>query len=292
MATSKTPGILYSLDAGSSRVVKEGTGHRLFMPAGTRVTWFTDRPEREAGSISLRDLAALWGPSGFVKDPPNAALIVREAAGDRTHVVELTKPRTTKKRVSFRLTESPSQREAGYAHSHDVKAGRYAHARLFIDDAALSPCRAMIYGPSGRSSGPALQQCLLAPGKNLWVYSQGGVSSNPTVVTACAVGGTYNWGTSLVDVTSAGTWQPLASAAMVRGCKTTADYRDEGWMASWGFDAYNAKVPPAGSYCPDPPANSTHVSMTNPNTSSYTMRVTVQQNSNLDCQNYISTIEF
>lgn len=288
--TAKTPGILYSLDARDGRIVKRGHAYRLFLPARSAVTWFTNRPERRAGFLSLRSLAAIWKASGFVKDPPNAALIVTQRAGDRTHVVELTKPRAKKKRVSFRLTESRSQREAGYAHRDRVKPGRYARVRMFIDDTALSPCPGTYYSPKSTATGPVLQQCLLAPGKSLATYEQAGGTRNPTVVTACAVGGTYNGSTNLVSVVRAGTWLPYAPAPVVRGCQVTADYTQEGWMASWGFDPYNAPMPDSGTICPDPPGGSNYVSMTNPATSAYTLRVTVQQNSSLVCQNYVTEI--
>ena len=39
-----------------------------------RVTWFTDRPTRDAGTVSLTSFLRAWGPIGFQADPPNAVI--------------------------------------------------------------------------------------------------------------------------------------------------------------------------------------------------------------------------
>lgn len=70
----KTPGILYALDAKGAVITPSGGSMRLSMPADTIVMWFTDRPARRAGSVRLSELYGVWKASGFVKDPPNAAL--------------------------------------------------------------------------------------------------------------------------------------------------------------------------------------------------------------------------
>lgn len=194
-APAKAPGILYSLDAKGPTIAKSGKALRLSMPAGTAVTWFTDRPARQAGTTTLRDLAAIWEASGFAEDPPNAALLVTRAGEERTHVVTLRAPRVAHGRVSFALREVPTGAEAGHRHTHDVAAGTYGRARLFIDDAALTPCgstlRYMKLRPS-TSSGtvtfpPFFVQCLLAPGASVAAYPDRTYMSS---VWACRASGT------------------------------------------------------------------------------------------------------
>jgi len=140
VASAAEPGILYSADARGATIVKSGTTLRLSVPANTRTAWFTDRPERRAGSTTLAGLVAVWDASGFRKDPPNAALLLTHRGETRTHVVTLSDPRHVRGRVSFRLRAVPRGVEAGHAHTHDLVAGRYGRAALFIDDAAYPPC--------------------------------------------------------------------------------------------------------------------------------------------------------
>ncbi|MGI9187829.1 MAG: hypothetical protein ACR2J9_10020, partial [Gaiellales bacterium] len=119
---SKAPSILYSLDAKDVLVTTSGGTFRVSMPANAPVTWFTDRPDRKAGSIRLVDLYRIWDASGFVKDPPNAALLTSNEGVEHTHVVELTKPRLADHRVSFAIRAVSNAREAGYVHTDDLVA--------------------------------------------------------------------------------------------------------------------------------------------------------------------------
>ncbi len=166
-AAAAAPGILYALDAKGAIVTTSGKASRLSLPANAPVTWFTDRPERRAGSTNLRGLEALWAASGFADDPPNAALILTRRGDERTHVVELTRPRFADGRVSFALREIPTGEEAGIRHVHDLATGKYDRARLFIDDAAFPPCAGAIAPPGSTDSFDMVvivAQCLLAPG--------------------------------------------------------------------------------------------------------------------------------
>lgn len=281
------------MDATGTVVAKSGTTFRMSMPASSGVTWFTDRPNRKAGYLTLKQFYAMWQGNGFDTDPPNAALLLTRKGVEKTHVVEMTDPTLENGRVSFAVRPVKGVTEAGHRHTHPLAAGSYGRSRLFIDDATLSPCGPSIYGPSGVTAvGPALQQCLLAPGKNVWVYSQAASGGHYTVVTACATGATYSATTNLVTVQRDGTWLPYAPGDWIYGCESTVNTSHEGWMASWGFNAYNAPEVAGSSVCPNPPNNSSHVSLTNPKTSGYTLRVSVQQGTSLQCSNYISSISF
>jgi hypothetical protein len=56
------------------------------------VTWFTDRPVRDAGHMSMRQFVGLWGVAGedsFESDPPNVAIEL----GQKTLIATMTDPR-------------------------------------------------------------------------------------------------------------------------------------------------------------------------------------------------------
>lgn len=59
-----------------------------------RVTWFTDRPDRDAGRMTMDSLVALWQDDetdSFKNEPPNAALTI----GEKVVVATMTNPRIT-----------------------------------------------------------------------------------------------------------------------------------------------------------------------------------------------------
>jgi hypothetical protein len=59
--------------------------------------WFTDRPNRDAGSLTTKELVKHWDSWGFKGDPPNAALIGR----DTDVIGELSRPRLRAGTVQF-----------------------------------------------------------------------------------------------------------------------------------------------------------------------------------------------
>lgn len=63
------------------------------------VEWFTDRPERRAGTMTARALVRGWQAWGFADDPPNAAL----TGHDLDVVVELSAPRVRNGRLHFHV---------------------------------------------------------------------------------------------------------------------------------------------------------------------------------------------
>lgn len=72
-----------------------GTKLKLSVPLRGQshwVTWFTDRPARDAGHVTMRDFVGLWdseATSGFRGDPPNVAIDF----GDVTLIATMTNPR-------------------------------------------------------------------------------------------------------------------------------------------------------------------------------------------------------
>lgn len=59
----------------------------------SRVTWFTDRPIRDAGSIALGSFVESWGNVGFGQDPPNAAIQLIRSEEQATWTATMIAPR-------------------------------------------------------------------------------------------------------------------------------------------------------------------------------------------------------
>ncbi|MGI9187826.1 MAG: hypothetical protein ACR2J9_10005 [Gaiellales bacterium] len=221
-AKVKTPGILYALDASSGEVVHGGDGYRLSMPAATRVTWFSDRPARQSGTMTLRGLVSIWRTSGFAADPPNAAVILASEGAELTHVVELRRPRVAGGSVTFALREVPTGMVMGHRHADGLVPGTYRHAAVFIDDAANPPCLSAINAVAGTST-----TCLLAssPAGRTTIYppraSRSSTSTTVTYVSGCASGSAFTMalGTGYVDIPTCG--QGLASFMQLASNATT-----------------------------------------------------------------------
>jgi hypothetical protein len=69
--------------------------------------WFSDRPVRQAGHMSLKDYMKEWtaaaGPNNFSKDPPNATLSVYQPGkdGNSLTVVEISDPKVEGKDLVY-----------------------------------------------------------------------------------------------------------------------------------------------------------------------------------------------
>jgi hypothetical protein len=69
--------------------------------------WFSDRPVRQAGHMSLKDYMKEWtaaaGPNNFSKDPPNATLSVYHPGKDENSltVVEISDPKVEGKDLVY-----------------------------------------------------------------------------------------------------------------------------------------------------------------------------------------------
>lgn len=69
--------------------------------------WFSDRPVRQAGHMSLKDYMKEWtaaaGPNNFSKDPPNATLSVFQPGKDENSltVVEISEPKVEGKDLVY-----------------------------------------------------------------------------------------------------------------------------------------------------------------------------------------------
>lgn len=162
---TSTPSILFSLETPTATITDIDDTQRLTIATDETVTWFTDRPDRTAGSSTLTDFIAVWAGNAFDTDPPNAALIthtIDPATGTvltRTHVVELSDPRIDGATTSFVIVDVPGDpaaptgaaSHAGRSATHPVETGSYGLTELFIDSTSYPPCPSRIVDSS--SSG-------------------------------------------------------------------------------------------------------------------------------------------
>ena len=161
---SSETSLLFSVIAPSLTISTEGDAHRVSMPVDSPVAWFTDRPERVAGSFDMNAFVSIWDAEGFNVDPPNAALAVTVNGEQHQHVVELSDPRVEGAMVSFHSVDVGDDEStdpvAGRSATHDVAVGTFGPSELFIDSASTSPCPSSITTSS-------FSPCLLAVGATL-----------------------------------------------------------------------------------------------------------------------------
>ena len=89
-AEKVTPSFLFSFH-GTDAMVKRAAGSDLAYDvavpvdaASSEVTWFTDRPIRGAGLMTMKQFAALWteeGKDSFKENPPNVSIVFGSGHG-------------------------------------------------------------------------------------------------------------------------------------------------------------------------------------------------------------------
>ena len=84
---SQSPGYLFVMSAASGSL----EGNKLTMNGVPNVVYFSDRPNRVAGHMSIDKFIEVWGsqPQSMKSDPPNAVLSVLDPSGKDNAVVEL-----------------------------------------------------------------------------------------------------------------------------------------------------------------------------------------------------------
>jgi hypothetical protein len=110
-------------------------GKLLVLHRVSPTLWFQGHPGRQSGRFSTKSFVREWKGFGFRKDPPNAALTVRDSSDDRhqTVVVELRHPtyESPAKTVRYRVRVLP----ASGSSARPKLPHRFTEASLFIDDA-------------------------------------------------------------------------------------------------------------------------------------------------------------
>ena len=99
---SKNPGYLFVI-SGTSGSLK---GDTLTLNGVPNVIYFSDRPARKAGHISLEKFVESWnkGSDSFKADPPNATLSVLKKDGAKNVVVELMSVEQKSGSVVFKIS--------------------------------------------------------------------------------------------------------------------------------------------------------------------------------------------
>ena len=151
--------VLFSVLAPSMDVAVSGDAFTVSVPANSSTAWFTDRPDRNAGTMTVADLVSTLSAQGFDVDPPNAAVAVTVNGEQHQHVVELSNPVVAGGVVAFRAVDvgddASADAVAGRNATHSVIVGHFENANLFIDNATQTPCASSI-------TAPPASQCLLA----------------------------------------------------------------------------------------------------------------------------------
>ena len=99
---SKNPGYLFVLSATSGSL----KGDTLTLNGVPNVIYFSDRPARKAGHMSLSEFIEMWnkGSDSFKADPPNATLSVLKKEGAENGVVELMSAEQKSGSVVFKIS--------------------------------------------------------------------------------------------------------------------------------------------------------------------------------------------
>jgi len=98
---TKEPSYLFVISGTSGSL----DGDTLTLNGVPNVIYFTDRPARKAGHLSLEKFVEMWDKGGdsFKADPPNATLSVLTKDGANNIVVELTSVEQKSDSVVFKL---------------------------------------------------------------------------------------------------------------------------------------------------------------------------------------------
>ena len=141
--------LLFSTHGSSGSIQKnrdKGSYTIKLKGASDRMTWFTDLPERSAGSTDIQQFIKSWDGKFFPDGVnPNASLEFTDENGESDVVVfEMNRPIYSAKRdtLKFRATINDGQVLDGALASHSVRADgdfteRFSDASLFIDNALL-----------------------------------------------------------------------------------------------------------------------------------------------------------
>lgn len=120
---SKPPQYLFTLAANSGSF----EGDILTLKDVPLVVYFTDRPVRQSGHISLEKFIGMWdkGADNFEEVPPTAQLSVYVEDRDKHDVLIISSPKVKGDTISFNVKEL----EEG-----DSIPKSFGHSTLFIDN--------------------------------------------------------------------------------------------------------------------------------------------------------------
>ena len=146
-ASKKSPKeLLFIVNApqGEYRYYTDTEGKLTLYNVSPTVGYFTDRPNREGGKLSMDDFLGFWDPNrdgGFSKDPPNAGFIYWRGEFKKYSqiIVELKEPKYDK----FSQTLTFKTRIVGefYPHGREAPSDKSVlhDVILFVDSVQASP---------------------------------------------------------------------------------------------------------------------------------------------------------
>ncbi len=138
-ATPSESALLFSTLANASTVTTSAYSTSITLPGNSPTTWFTDRPVRKAGAITVGDLALQWKSLGFASAPPNAAIVMHQNGQAMQVAVTLSNPRIFGSLVTFTAEQLPSGAVLGMSSRSNIRAGNYGATEVFIDGASSTP---------------------------------------------------------------------------------------------------------------------------------------------------------
>lgn len=226
---------LFVQPTGGGRMVSEdGDDYRLVLTdVSSRVTSFSDRPARVAASLAVEDFVKKWDDGApFATDPPNAALVIDDAAESRdTFVVELTSAEYDADADRLEYAATLIDEASGRLGSFDAQAderppAKFGRASLFIDSspafgvnvtlAGIEPGSELIVSYSEGVEVPVSERVISGPlnqiltAANAWgAFAEAGGTGNLTVEIESLF--CVNPGTTSVPVNVQGTGQATIS---------------------------------------------------------------------------------
>lgn len=182
------PSTLFSITTNDAAITGTKGNMRVSMPATSRLSWFSDRPGRTAGTASADSLVAAWSLQHFDTDPPNAALVTTRQGSTMQTIVVLSDPRVRSGRVSFRYKVIGDGEMLDMQTTGRPSLGRYARASLFIDSAPMVYCPATFDASTSVGTTPATGYLCIMPanttykvlGHSPWLNVQGCHPSSST----------------------------------------------------------------------------------------------------------------
>jgi hypothetical protein len=112
---SASPSRLFVITAPSGSL----QDNQLTLQQPSQVLYFTDRPSRQAGHISLLRFIGRWskGEDSFADNPPNATLSVLSGGKEANTVLELTDPQVEEGKLIFTVKTLEGEVPASFKRS-------------------------------------------------------------------------------------------------------------------------------------------------------------------------------
>ncbi|MEI7438696.1 MAG: hypothetical protein WCK20_03400 [Thermoleophilia bacterium] len=211
----------YGTDATVKRVAGSEVAYDVSVPVDAAipgVTWFTDRPNRDAGTMSYEALASLWtkeGKDSFTADPPNVSIVFGSGKGQpKTAIAKMSNtkivdnPNGNGQLLQATMTMETSQEAAALAKADGFVAAQAKnstilktitnadtkHFAVFIDDyASANGCSYTNDWCTNNAGAPGDAQwgsCWGTSSAGAWSNYANSIYNSPTSITCMGPG--YN----------------------------------------------------------------------------------------------------